>query len=86
MTAMAAASGSSMRRRGLLHRRGEAAKVRYPGLRFRQADAEAMPEADGTFDAVAIGFGVHHFPFPVRALVEAHRVLRLGGRSGTRRF
>ena len=60
----------------------DAAKRRYPALSFRQADAEALPFADNTFDAVAIGFGVHHFPFPVRALAEARRVLRTGGRLG----
>jgi SAM-dependent methyltransferase len=36
------------------------------------ADAEALPFAENTFDAVVIGFGVHHFPFPVKALAEAH--------------
>jgi hypothetical protein len=51
-------------------------------LPFRQADAEALPFADNTFNAIAIGFGAHHFPCPVRALVEARRVLRPGGRLG----
>jgi len=60
----------------------DAATERFPQLAFRQADAEALPFADDTFDAVAIGFGVHHFPFPVRALAEARRVLRVGGRLG----
>jgi len=60
----------------------DAARRRCPQLAFRQADAEALPFADNTFDAVAIGFGVHHFPFPVRALAEARRVLRVGGRLG----
>ena len=59
----------------------EAAR-RHPELVFHEADAEALPFADGRFDAVVINFGVHHFPFPRRALSEAHRVLRFGGRVG----
>ena len=56
------------------------AKHRHPALRFQEADAEALPFSESTFDAVVINFGVHHFPFPLRALSEAHRVLRVGGR------
>lgn len=52
----------------------------HPALRFEQADAEALPFADAAFDAVVINFGVHHFPFPLRALSEARRVLRPTGR------
>jgi SAM-dependent methyltransferase len=59
-----------------------AARSRHPSLSFRQGDAEALPYADGTFDAVVIGFGVHHFPFPARALSEARRVLCPAGRLG----
>ncbi len=57
----------------------EAAK-RHPSLSFREADAEDLPFPDSTFDAVAVSFGVNHFPFPQRALSEARRVLRAGGR------
>jgi len=58
------------------------ARRRHPSLSFREADAEALPFEDQTFDAVIINFGIHHFPFPVRALSEAHRVLRTAGRLG----
>ncbi|SOE85470.1 Methyltransferase domain-containing protein [Burkholderia sp. YR290] len=58
------------------------AKERFPGLSFRVGDAEALPFPDDTFDAVVIGFGVHHFPFPMQALSEGRRVLRHGGRLG----
>jgi ubiquinone/menaquinone biosynthesis C-methylase UbiE len=56
------------------------ARRRHPSLNFQQADAEALPFDDGMFDAVAINFGVHHFPFPAKALSEGQRVLRTGGR------
>lgn len=49
-------------------------------VKFVRADAERLPFAAECLDAVAINFGVHHFPFPLRALAEAHRVLRPRGR------
>ncbi len=55
------------------------ARQRHPALQFQEADAEALPFAAESFDAVVINFGVHHFPFPQRALAQAHRVLRTGG-------
>ena len=82
LTALAASSGARVDGIDFSQDMVDAAAKRYPALPFQQADAEALPFADGTFDAVAIGFGVHHFPFPVRALVEARRVLRTGGRLG----
>lgn len=51
----------------------------HPTLRFDQGDAEALPYADQSFDAVISSFGIHHAPNPVNALIEAHRVLRPGG-------
>ena len=56
------------------------ARQRHPSLVFEQGDAETLPFGDQTFDRVVCGFGVHHFPDPIRALAEAHRVLRPGGR------
>ncbi len=56
------------------------ARAAHPQVRFDESDAEALPFADASFDAVVSNFGVHHFPDPVRALSEAHRVLRPGGR------
>jgi ubiquinone/menaquinone biosynthesis C-methylase UbiE len=49
-------------------------------VRFDQGDAEAMPYADGEFDAAVANFGIHHVPRPLLALREAHRVLRRAGR------
>lgn len=50
------------------------------GAPLVRGDAERLPFAAGSFDAVAINFGVHHFPYPLRALGEALRVLLPGGR------
>jgi ubiquinone/menaquinone biosynthesis C-methylase UbiE len=52
----------------------------YPGIRFGEGDAESLAFADGSFDAVAINFGVLHLARPDAALSEAHRVLVAGGR------
>jgi SAM-dependent methyltransferase len=56
------------------------ARSRDGATRFDEGDAEALPYADGQFDAVVSNFGIHHVPRPALALAEAHRVLRNGGR------
>jgi len=55
------------------------ARQQAPGATFHEADAEALPLPVASVDAVVSNFGLHHFPFPARALAEAHRVLRPGG-------
>jgi SAM-dependent methyltransferase len=55
------------------------ARARYPGIEFRRGDAERLPFADASFDAVVAGFVVNHLPQPERALAEFARVLRPGG-------
>jgi SAM-dependent methyltransferase len=82
LTAMAAASGALVEGVDFSPNMVAEATRRHPTISFRVADAEALPFAANTFDAIVIGFGVHHFPFPVKALAEAHRVLRAGGRLG----
>jgi SAM-dependent methyltransferase len=56
------------------------ARQAHPHLQFDEGDAEALPYADRSFDAVVSNFGVHHVPTPEKAIGEAVRVLRPGGR------
>jgi SAM-dependent methyltransferase len=56
------------------------ARRRYPGLRFEEGDAEDLELGAASFDAVTMNFGLLHLARPARALAEARRVLRPGGR------
>jgi demethylmenaquinone methyltransferase/2-methoxy-6-polyprenyl-1,4-benzoquinol methylase len=47
---------------------------------FVDANAEALPFPDKSFDAVSIAFGIRNVPRIEVALSEMHRVLKLGGR------
>jgi len=47
---------------------------------FVDANAEALPFPDRSFDAVSIAFGIRNVPRIDVALAEMHRVLRIGGR------
>jgi demethylmenaquinone methyltransferase / 2-methoxy-6-polyprenyl-1,4-benzoquinol methylase len=47
---------------------------------FTEANAESLPFADGGFDAATIAFGIRNVPRIERALAEAFRVLRIGGK------
>lgn len=60
-------------------RRPEAA--RYAGrVRFAAGDAERLPVASQSVDSYSIAFGIRNVTDIAGALVEAHRVLRHGGR------
>lgn len=58
----------------------EGARLHAPDIRIEIGDAENLAYADASFDAVVCAFGMLHFPRPGRALAEARRVLRPGGR------
>jgi demethylmenaquinone methyltransferase/2-methoxy-6-polyprenyl-1,4-benzoquinol methylase len=57
-----------------------AARGQDGSVRFAEANAEALPFADRSFDAVTIAFGIRNVPRITQALGEAYRVLRIGGR------
>jgi SAM-dependent methyltransferase len=56
------------------------ARGRYPEIEFQHGDAERLPFADASFDALVAGFVVNHLPLPARALAEFARVVRPGSR------
>ena len=55
-------------------------KLQAPNVRWQQADAQALPFDDASFDAVVCQFGVMFFPDKQAGFREALRVLKPGGR------
>ncbi|MGG5890814.1 class I SAM-dependent methyltransferase [Falsiroseomonas sp. HC035] len=66
----------------LLERGRERALAERLEIEFRQADAEALPFDQGTFDVVVSTFGVMFTPDQERAAAELLRVCRPGGKIG----
>ena len=66
----------------LLERAGRRAEADGVRITTQVADAEALPFADGSFDAVLSTVGVMFTPNPDRAAGELVRVVRPGGRIG----
>ena len=56
------------------------ARSSVTGAEFQEGDAMALSFEDNSFDAVVCGFGIIHVPDPRKALLEMHRVVKLGGR------
>ncbi len=66
----------------LLDRGAERARAERLDVKFEVADAEALPFADASFDAVLSTFGVMFAPDHARSASEMARVCRPGGRIG----
>ncbi|MBW7923755.1 MAG: methyltransferase domain-containing protein [Burkholderiaceae bacterium] len=66
----------------LLERARERAAADRLDLEFREADAEALPFNDESFDYVASSYGVMFTPDQERAAAELLRVCRRGGKIG----
>src|SRR6476661_7305972 len=66
----------------LLERARERAAAERLDIEFREADAEALPFPDGSFDVVVSTFGAMFAPDHPRTAAELLRVCRSGGRIG----
>jgi ubiquinone/menaquinone biosynthesis C-methylase UbiE len=66
----------------LLERARERAEAERLNIEFREADAEALPFADGSFDVVVSTFGVMFTADHDRAAAELVRVCARGGKIG----
>jgi ubiquinone/menaquinone biosynthesis C-methylase UbiE len=66
----------------LLERGRKRAEADGFSIAFREADAEALPFTDASFDVVTSSFGVMFTPDQERAATELLRVCRPGGRIG----
>ena len=66
----------------LLERGRERAAAERLAIEFRQADAEALPFADASFDVVVSTFGVMFTPDQDKAAAELVRVCKPGGKIG----
>ena len=67
----------------LLQRGRERAEAERLKVTFQEADAEALPFADGSFDVVLSTFGVMFAPHQEKAAFELARVCKSGGQIGT---
>jgi ubiquinone/menaquinone biosynthesis C-methylase UbiE len=68
--------------RALLDRGRERATADHLKVEFREADAEALPFPDNSFDVVVSTFGVMFTPDQDKAAAELLRVCRSGGKIG----
>ncbi len=66
----------------LLERGRERAAAERVSVDFQEADAEALPFADGSFDVALSTFGVMFTPHQEKAATELVRVVRRGGKIG----
>jgi demethylmenaquinone methyltransferase/2-methoxy-6-polyprenyl-1,4-benzoquinol methylase len=59
---------------------GMMGEVKLPGVELVQGRAEALPQADASFDFLSLGYALRHISDVNAAFTQFHRVLRPGGR------
>lgn len=77
---VAHATGVDSSREMLAVARAQLDAAGHLNCRVRQGDATDLPLPESSFDTVTIHHVLHFLDFPQRAVAEALRVLRLGGR------
>lgn len=80
VAAAAAAQGASVTGIDISESMIEEARRKEIAAAFEVGDAEALSFPDASFDRVICNFGLYHLPDPDRAISEAARVLKPGGR------
>ncbi|MGW4110693.1 methyltransferase domain-containing protein [Actinosynnema sp. NPDC004786] len=80
LTALLAGEGYDVRGLDLSERMVAAARVKAPGVEFRQGDAARPPYPPGSFDVVLVRHVLWALPDPAAALDRWHALLRPGGR------
>jgi len=60
--------------------RNQAQRLGFTNIEFRLGDMEEVPIEDASVDLVFFSQSLHHALHPDRAIHEAHRILRPGGR------
>jgi SAM-dependent methyltransferase len=79
VAAACAGRGASVVGLDVAHEMVAIARGRYPGLDFRQGDAQEPPFEDETMDAIVGNLAILHFGRPEHAVAEFARVLAPGG-------
>ena len=64
----------------LTRARALAARRRVANVTWKRGELERLPIADGAVDVALLSQALHHADEPARALAEARRILRPGGR------
>lgn len=51
----------------------------FGNIHFVQADAQALPFEENSFDRITLAFGIRNFPDKSKALIDLYRILKPGG-------
>jgi len=79
-SAMLAATGATVTGVDFSRRMVDVARRRHPKIAFHEADCEALPFGEKSFDVVVANCVVHHLARPVVVFKEVSRVLAPAGR------